>query len=180
MASRRAGTVTQQVDGGPVPDVSGIIPEASYPRAGVQFAARSARIERQHPCYTLTTNIFEFLPRLNWPNLSRPLEPLPLHCAQCLSQEECYEPGPICYLFPDASAGVGPRILIALLIIAITWFFARMAKSLLQRSAKRVPALQGQSAAKPGSECRHAAWYRRQLLNKANVRFPPIADIRGL
>jgi hypothetical protein len=44
----------------------------------------------------------------------------------------------------------GPKILIALLILAVTWFVARTVKSLLQRSAERVPALQRQSASKPG------------------------------
>lgn len=36
----------------------------------------------------------------------------------------------------------GPKILIALLILAVTWFVARTVKSLFERSAQRVPALQ--------------------------------------
>jgi len=43
----------------------------------------------------------------------------------------------------------GPKILIALLIILVTWFVARAAKSLLQRSAARVPALQKHSGSQP-------------------------------
>lgn len=44
----------------------------------------------------------------------------------------------------------GPRLLIAFLILAATWFVARAVKSVLHRSAERVPALQKHSAAKPG------------------------------
>ena len=43
----------------------------------------------------------------------------------------------------------GPRILIALAILAATWFVARAVKSLLTRSAQRVPALQRHSASNP-------------------------------
>jgi hypothetical protein len=43
----------------------------------------------------------------------------------------------------------GPRILIALLILAATWFVARAVKTLLQRSAKRVPALERHSGSDP-------------------------------
>jgi hypothetical protein len=37
-----------------------------------------------------------------------------------------------------------------LLILAVTWFVARTVKSLIERSSKRVPALQQQSSGKPG------------------------------
>jgi len=44
----------------------------------------------------------------------------------------------------------GPKILIALLIILVTWFVAKLVKGVLQKSVDRVPALQRQSGSKPG------------------------------
>lgn len=44
----------------------------------------------------------------------------------------------------------GPKILVALLIILVTWFVARLVKGVLQKSVDRVPALQRQSGQKPG------------------------------
>ena len=51
--------------------------------------------------------------------------------------------------FQNQALEWGPRILVALLIIVATWLVARFVKSLLQRSAAKVPALQRQSKGKP-------------------------------
>jgi Mechanosensitive ion channel, conserved TM helix len=44
----------------------------------------------------------------------------------------------------------GPKILVAILILAITWFVARAVKAVLHKSSQRVPALEKQSGSKPG------------------------------
>jgi hypothetical protein len=49
----------------------------------------------------------------------------------------------------------GPKILIAILILAVTWLVARAVKSLLQKSSERVPALQKHSGSKPGESVGH-------------------------
>lgn len=49
----------------------------------------------------------------------------------------------------------GPKILIALLIIVVTWFVAKVVKRVLQRTVDRVPALQRQSGPKPGQTVGH-------------------------
>ena len=57
--------------------------------------------------------------------------------------------------FQNQALEWGPKILIALLILAITWLVARAVKSLLARSSQRVPALQKHSGAKPGESVGH-------------------------
>src|SRR5580765_5385132 len=44
----------------------------------------------------------------------------------------------------------GPKILIALAIVIVTWFVARSAKWALKKAVDRIPALQSQAADQPG------------------------------
>ena len=57
--------------------------------------------------------------------------------------------------FQNQAVEWGPKILIAILILAVTWLVARAVKSLLARSSQRVPALQRHSRAKPGESVGH-------------------------
>lgn len=49
----------------------------------------------------------------------------------------------------------GPRVLIALLIILVTWFVAKLVQRAFEKSVDRVPALKRQSGAKPGQTVGH-------------------------
>ncbi len=49
----------------------------------------------------------------------------------------------------------GPRILIAILILLVTWVVARLVRSAIRRAAERVPALKRQSAARPNETVGH-------------------------
>jgi hypothetical protein len=57
--------------------------------------------------------------------------------------------------FQNQALEWGPKILIAVLILAVTWLVARAVRSLLQRSSERVPALQKHSGSKPGESVGH-------------------------
>ncbi|MBA3241308.1 MAG: mechanosensitive ion channel [Acidobacteria bacterium] len=49
----------------------------------------------------------------------------------------------------------GPKVLVAIVIIIVTWIVAKLVKGVLQKTVDRVPALQRQSGQKPGQTVGH-------------------------